>query len=100
MESLRDLASFRTKDRRQPMLNLSRQRIGQVMKDTAVQVGIETIPTPSGTPTAATASCEEFQSPCCTCGWDTPLWSTPSLTSSWPGRTTNSLAGCEHELSI
>ena len=40
-ESLRDLASFHTKDRYQPMLNLSRQRIGQVMKEAAVQVGIE-----------------------------------------------------------
>ena len=28
VESLRDLASFNTKDRYQPMLNLSRQRIG------------------------------------------------------------------------
>ena len=41
VESLRDLASFHTKDRHQPMLNLSRQRIGQVMKDTAIQLGID-----------------------------------------------------------
>ena len=41
VESLRDLASFHTKDRYQPMLNLSRQRIGQVMKDVAQQVGID-----------------------------------------------------------
>ena len=33
VESLRDLASFHNKDHYQPMLNLSRQRIGQVMKD-------------------------------------------------------------------
>ena len=39
VESLRDLASFHSKDRYQPMLDLSRQRIGQVMKDAAVQVG-------------------------------------------------------------
>ena len=36
VESLRDLASFHTKDRHQPMLNLSRQRIGQVMKEAAL----------------------------------------------------------------
>ena len=41
VESLRDLASFHTKDRYQPMLNLSRQRIGQVMKEAAVQAGID-----------------------------------------------------------
>ena len=33
VESLRDLASSHSKDHYQPMLNLSRQRIGQVMKD-------------------------------------------------------------------
>ena len=41
VESLRDLASSHSKDRYQPMLNLSRQRIGQVMKDTAIQLGID-----------------------------------------------------------
>ena len=41
VESLRDLASFHNKDHYQPMLNLSRQRIGQVMKDTARHVGID-----------------------------------------------------------
>ena len=35
VESLRDLASSHSKDHYQPMLNLSRQRIGQVMKDAA-----------------------------------------------------------------
>ena len=35
VESLRDLASFHSKDCSQPMLSLSRQRIGQVMKETA-----------------------------------------------------------------
>ena len=33
VESLRDLASSHSKDHYQPMLNLSRQRIGQVMKE-------------------------------------------------------------------
>ena len=41
VESLRDLASSHSKDHYQPMLNLSRQRIGQVMKDVAQQVGID-----------------------------------------------------------
>ena len=41
VESLRDLASFHAKDRYQPMLNLSRQRVGQVMKDAAQQAGID-----------------------------------------------------------
>ena len=40
VESLRDLASFYTKDRYQPMLTLSRQRIGQVMKEVAREIGI------------------------------------------------------------
>ena len=35
VESLRDLASSHSKNHYQPMLNLSRQRIGQVMKDAA-----------------------------------------------------------------
>ena len=42
VESLRDLASFHSKDRHyQPMLDLSRQRIGQVMKTRRVEVGID-----------------------------------------------------------
>ena len=41
VESLRDLASSHNKDHYQPMLNLSRQRIGQVMKDAAREVGID-----------------------------------------------------------
>ena len=41
VESLRDLASFHNKDHYQPMMGLSRQRIGQVMKDVARQVGID-----------------------------------------------------------
>ena len=41
LESLRDLTSFHGKDRHRPMLDLSRQRIGQVMKDAAVQVDID-----------------------------------------------------------
>ena len=41
VESLRDLASSHSKNHHQPMLNLSRQRVGQVMKEAAVQVGID-----------------------------------------------------------
>ena len=41
LESLRDLASFHGKDRHRTMLDLSRQRIGQVMKNAAVQAGID-----------------------------------------------------------
>ena len=41
LESLRDLASFHGKDRHRPMLDLSRQRIGQVIKNAAVQAGID-----------------------------------------------------------
>ena len=41
VESLRDLASSHSKNHHQPMLNLSRQRIGQVMKDAAREVGID-----------------------------------------------------------
>ena len=41
VESLRDLASSHSKNHYQPMLNLSRQRIGQVMKDAAREVGID-----------------------------------------------------------
>ena len=39
VKSLRDLASVHIKDRYQPMLNLSRQRVDEVMKDAAQQVG-------------------------------------------------------------
>ena len=79
VESLRDLASSHSKNHYQPMLNLSRQRIGQVMKDAAREVGIDPTrahPHASGTPTAATASCGAFRSPCCRSGWATPRWST------------------------
>ena len=41
VECLRDLGAFHTGDRYQPMLNLSRQRIGQVMKNVAREVGID-----------------------------------------------------------
>ena len=41
VESLRDLVSSHSKNHYQPMLNLSRQRIGQVMKDAAREVGID-----------------------------------------------------------
>ena len=58
VESLHDLASFHNKDRQQPMLDIFRWRLSQVMKETALQVGIDPArahPTPSRTPTAATA---------------------------------------------
>ena len=41
VESLRDLPSSHSKYHYQPMLNLFRQRIGQVVKAAAVQVGID-----------------------------------------------------------
>ena len=41
VESLRDLASFHSKDHYRPMMDISRQRIGQVMKEAAVQAGID-----------------------------------------------------------
>ena len=39
-ESMHDLASFHNKDRQRPMLEMSRWRLSQVMKETALQVGI------------------------------------------------------------
>ena len=97
VESLRDLASSHSKNHYQPMLNLSRQRIGQVMKDAHARSGSTRpgpTPTPSGTPTAATACCGAFRFPCCRNGWATLRWSTRSATWSWPARTTNGLVGC------
>ena len=95
VESLRDLASSHSKNHYQPMLNLSRQRIGQVMKETARQVGID--PTrahpPSGTPTAATASCEGFRSQYCRNGWGTHRWWIPSAMWSWPAHTMSGSKG-------
>ena len=41
VESLHDLASFHNKDRQRPMLDISRWRLSQVMKETAAQVGID-----------------------------------------------------------
>ena len=41
IEGLRDLASFHGKDHYQPMIDISRQRIGQVLKEAAVQAGID-----------------------------------------------------------
>ena len=99
VESLHDLASFHNKDRQRPMLDISRWRLSQVMKETALQVGIDPArptPTPSGTPTAATACCGAFRSQCCRSGWATSPSRTRNATWSWPGRTTNGLAGCEH----
>ena len=99
LESLRDLALFHGKDRHRPMLDLSRQRIGQVMKDAARPGQALTrpgpTPTPSGTPTAVTACCGASRFRCCRSGWGTPRWWTPSAMWSWPGRTTNGWPGCE-----
>ena len=41
VESLRDLPSFHSKGHYRPMIDISRQRIGQVMKEAAVQAGID-----------------------------------------------------------
>ena len=41
IESLRDLASFHSKDHYQRLIDISRQRIAQVMKEAAVQAGID-----------------------------------------------------------
>ena len=41
VESLHDLASFHNKYRQRPMLDISRWRLSQVMKETALQVGID-----------------------------------------------------------
>ena len=98
VESLRDLASSHSKDHYQPMLNLSRQRIGQVMKDAAARSGSTRpgpTPTPSGTPTAATACCGAFRSRCCRNGWGTHRWWIPSAMWSWPAHTMSGLADCE-----
>ena len=72
VESLRDLAPFHSKDHCRPMMDISRQRIGQVMKGRRSRQGLIRLgptPTPSGTPTAGTASCGAFRSPCCRNGW-------------------------------
>ena len=41
VENLRDLASFHSKVHSRPMVDISRQRIGQVMKEAAVRTGID-----------------------------------------------------------
>ena len=41
VESLHDLASFHNKDRQRPMLDISRWRLSQVVKETARNVGID-----------------------------------------------------------
>ena len=41
VDSLRDLASFHNKDYYQRLMDISRQRIGQVMKDAAREVGTD-----------------------------------------------------------
>ena len=41
LDSLADLASFHSKDRSRPMLDMSQQWVGQAMKKAAVQVGMD-----------------------------------------------------------
>ena len=41
LESLRDLASFHSKDRDRPMLDITRQWVGESMKRAAVNVGMD-----------------------------------------------------------
>ena len=41
VESLRDLASSHTKDRYRPMVDLSRQRLSQIMKQVALENGMD-----------------------------------------------------------
>ena len=41
LESLADLASFHAKDRNRPMLDISRQWVGEAMKRAAAQVGMD-----------------------------------------------------------
>ena len=41
VESLHDLASFHNKDRQRPMLDMSRRRLSQVMKEMAREVGFD-----------------------------------------------------------
>ena len=92
VESLHDVASFHNKDRQRPMLDMSRWRLSQVMKETAsrwasTRPGLT--PTPSGTPTAVTACSAACRSPCCRSGWGTSPSRTPSAMSSWPELITN-----------
>ena len=59
LESLADLASFHAKDRDRPMLDISRQWVGEAMKRAARNSAWTRrgpIPTPSATPMDATAS--------------------------------------------
>ena len=75
------------------MMDITRQRIGQVMKEAARPGQGSTrpgpTPTPSGTPMAATACCGAFRFPCCRNGWATLRWSTR--------RGYVELAGAHHE---
>ena len=41
VETLRDMASFHSKDHHRPLIDISRQRIGQAMKDSARAAGID-----------------------------------------------------------
>ena len=98
VESLHDLASFHNKERQRPMLDISRWRLSQVMKEVALEVGIDparATPMPSAIPTAATACSAACRSPFCRSGWATSPSRTPSATSSWPELTTNGLVGCK-----
>ena len=89
VERLHDLASLHYKDRQRPMLDISRWRLSQVMKETARDVGIEPIPTLSATPTVATAYFAVCQSRSSSNGWGISPWPIRSATWSWPEPTTN-----------
>ena len=77
VEILRDRASGETRARNRPLVELSRQAVGQGMKKAAAEVGIEplgSILTPSGTPTAATAFSRAYRSTSSRSGWATRPW--------------------------
>ncbi len=96
VESLRDLASSHSKNHYQPMLNLSRQRIGQVMKDRAVPSWDR----PRQGPPARLPA--HLRPQLRAAGRPIPVLQKwlghasmvdTNATWSWPGRTTNGLAG-------
>ena len=98
LQSLADLASFHSKDRNHPMLDITRQWVGESMKRAAVNVGIEPArahPHAFRTPTAATACFAECRSQPFSNGWGISPCRTRSAMWNWPGLTTNGLAGCK-----
>ena len=98
LESLADLVSFHSKERNRPMLDISRQWVGEAMKRAAVEAKIDPArspPTPSATPTAATVFCAESRSWSCSNGWDISPWPTHSATWNWPAPTTPGWPSCK-----